>query len=928
MAKCRCPICNKPCKSNTALLQHLNQPRSRCHPSLHPSVLGASRRVQNWGVKRPQVPANDDDSPMDVDTDYNVSLFVSPDEDSAMDYSDPATPSSTGPVKDYYKGAAKTYGRGDTFLDKFHKDQYREERQSNLYYPFASADEWELASYLTRSNMTIADTDEFLNLRLTSKMDLSFQTAKDLRSRIESLPSGPAWMSVPWKTTYPTKKPLTLYYRDPLECIQNLLANPLVQDFIQFTPFRLWKTAERLMRVYTEWLSGDVAWGMQDRIPAGATIIGTVLSSDKTQLTSMTGNRQAHPLLISLADIDMDFRMKASHHAFLLLAFSQSRNSSSGTPRLGPLKKTAEIGMMMTDPLGWRRFCFTPLLRRLEKTTDPWDLRPYIKKAKLHRLNDWPLAEPSAFLTPEMLHHWFKFFFDHVVKWCIAALGAAEIDFRFSILRPHTGMRHFKEGISKAKQVTGREHRDMMRYIVPGFLKAIAMIVTFFYHGQAPAIDEDVLDKMENALSCFHQNKQAILKAGVRKGKKGPINNWHIPKLEFLQSVIPAIRANGVPLQWTADVTEHAHISEVKDPASNSNNQNYESQICRHLDRRDKCRHFDLATAMDSAGVDLGVRPTTADNDADGVLDDTPLLLNRSSKLLEKIEPVASLSSRRARANYFAGSLMLLEGKQPTAPLPFRTFTSTDSTTALHLNRDHVGHRLRVAVAATKFNLPDLLVALLTFIQRPHDAQLTVGGRRPKLTDQMRGFTYLQVWHSVRIQGRSFHDPKQILVPETINAEPPIGGWKFGRGDAVIVNLNSEHCWPHSGLEGHAVCQLKMIFRIVPWPDCVAPTGTDEFLAYVQRFNVVHQIHPVTKVSGPFREPTTGMYQLKRARRADGSPMGDVVPLERLRAKVELSPRHGKTADKRLKHETTLDYCQDFHLDHFFNKELFWALTQ
>jgi hypothetical protein len=56
--------------------------------------------------------------------------------------------------------------------------------------------------------------------------------------------------------------------------------------------------------------------------------------------------------------------------------------------------------------------------------------------------------------------------------------------------------------------------------------------------------------------------------------------------------------------------------------------------------------------------------------------------------------------------------------------------------------------------------------------------------------------------------------------------------------------------------------------------------------------------------------------------------MGDVVLLERLRAKVELSPRHRKTADKRLKHETTLDYCQDFHLDHFFTKELFWALTQ
>ena len=34
----------------------------------------------------------------------------------------------------------------------------------------------------------------------------------------------------------------------------------------------------------------------------------------------MMGNRVAHPLLISLADIVMDFRMKASNRAFMLLA--------------------------------------------------------------------------------------------------------------------------------------------------------------------------------------------------------------------------------------------------------------------------------------------------------------------------------------------------------------------------------------------------------------------------------------------------------------------------------------------------------------------------------------------------------------------------------------------------------------------------------
>lgn len=68
------------------------------------------------------------------------------------------------------------------------------------------------------------------------------------------------------------------------------------------------------------------------------------------------------------------------------------------------------------------------------------------------------MSEPSEFLTPEILHHWHKMFGDHDKKWAMLALGNPEIDFRFSVLHPHTAMRHFKEGISKAKQVTGREH--------------------------------------------------------------------------------------------------------------------------------------------------------------------------------------------------------------------------------------------------------------------------------------------------------------------------------------------------------------------------------------------------------------------------------------------------------------------------------------
>jgi len=46
-----------------------------------------------------------------------------------------------------------------------------------------------------------------------------------------------------------------------------------------------------------------------------------------------------------------------------------------------------------------------------------------------------------------------------------------------------------------------------------------------------------------------------------------PINNWHIPKLELMQSVVPSILRAGVPIQWSTDLTEHAHIKQIKDPA-------------------------------------------------------------------------------------------------------------------------------------------------------------------------------------------------------------------------------------------------------------------------------------------------------------------------------------------------------------------------
>ncbi|KAJ7198227.1 hypothetical protein C8J57DRAFT_1262461 [Mycena rebaudengoi] len=187
-------------------------------------------------------------------------------------------------------------------------------------------------------------------------------------------------------------------------------------------------------------------------------------------------------------------------------------------------------------------------------------------------------------------------------------------------------------------------------------------------------MDDDTLNKMMAALNLFHKHKDAILAAGVHKGKSGPIDNWYILKLEFMQSVI-------------ASIQKHAHISKVKDPSQSGNNQNHEQQGQMHQIRSNS-----------TAGVDLGTSSQYCHSEDS---ESSPLLLYSMAALLEQIEPVGRLlGSKRCVENYFLESYCFRDGKFPNAPQPYRTFTSPDNTTAFHLQRDHVGRQLTVDEAA------------------------------------------------------------------------------------------------------------------------------------------------------------------------------------------------------------------------------------
>ncbi|KAF7981980.1 hypothetical protein HWV62_30801 [Athelia sp. TMB] len=928
----------------------MNQPYSRCA-----SLIQMTESSDDPGLSsRPR------QTPAPSYTDHNIRSDDEPDDSFHPDFHSDSAAMQEEPTPvsrfDHYPQSSQTFGVSQSFMDTFDADKHADERKKNLYFPWTSQGDYALGAWLLRSGLSMQAINDFLALELIKQLSLSFESAKALRARAEELPAGPQWTCQPWPVKSPTKRPVNLFYRDSIKCVRSLFGNPLFADNMYYTPYREFKTAEKLVRVYNEWMSGNVAWNMQSQLPHGSTVIGTILSSDKTNISVMTGDRVAHPVLISLANISATLRTKSSHHAFILLAllpvpkFLEKRKKVRGILGdrlihecldfvLQPLKLAAQVGIMMSDPLGQKRFCYTPLASYMVDTQEAImlatvagktshvtmadyktfgdsfrheprtaattlaqrhaiqqevglddDLAVYAREAMKFRLSgvklafwrDWAGAEPYRFLTPEPLHHWHKAFWDHDAKWCIRAVGGDEIDFRFSLIPRRIGFRYFKEGISKLKQVTGREHRDVERYMVSviadatpkSFTTTIRAMMDFRYLAQAPRVDDNDCEHIEAALSEFHQHKQAILDAGARVGKGSrPINNWYIPKLEMLHSVVQNIRDNGAASQFSADITENGHITMVKDPARGGNNQDYEAQIVRALDRTDKLRRFDLATSIRAADVQFGphcAQHEHADDDSGSGHEeeeaDEPLHIDTSDTLLKSIRPASSLvGPKRRLVDYFADARrldVLASSGQTERQLPFPLRTFTCGATSFHLNRDP-SFSLTVDDASEIYGLPDLRQALADYARDATDPGSNVmtsiiGTRRTSLPGCGLSFNLIRVWLKIRMQSKTFHDTECVAEPRTVMCAPPSEEWVFGHSDTVLVNNEPDKQWPASGFTGHSAAQLRLILHV---------RGTDTFLAYVQRFDIVSQSTRVGNSTRSLPKPNsvTGMYVLKRA---------------------------------------------------------------
>lgn len=153
-------------------------------------------------------------------------------------------------------------------------------------------------------------------------------------------------------------------------------------------------------------------------------------------------------------------------------------------------------------------------------------------------------------------------------------VGGKELDRRMASLQPLVGCCHWANGVSKLKQLTGKEHRDLEKILVlciagavtPNVLISIRAMDEFIFQAQGILIYEEQNHALCKALHEFHHFKIAIVKAGGRWGKNGPILDFNIPKLEGMGRVSDNLEEMGALYQYTSDITERCHGILVKRP--------------------------------------------------------------------------------------------------------------------------------------------------------------------------------------------------------------------------------------------------------------------------------------------------------------------------------------------------------------------------
>lgn len=436
---------------------------------------------------------------------------------------------------------------------------------------------------------------------------------------------------------------------------------------------------------------------------------------------------------------------------------------------------------------------------------------------------NWYLAEPSVFLVPDPLHQWFKLFNDHIFDWAKSLLGKGEIDKRLSVLQPMVGFRHFPNGVTRFKQHTGREQRDLLRYIVlllygndnitVGMLIMFRAFVDYVYLGQYESHSPVTIQYMKDALDAFHKYKEevAFLRDGPKQNRK-----FNIPKIEMMHHPLYLIPLLGTTLQYSTEIVERGHIQYSKIPYEFTNHRDSGGQMVRHSDRNAKLdlqdNYLQWRSARQNSQNANGNTLMGDDRDLEPEDPDLPDELYEDSGLDFSMEGSGSGTQNRTGTQSGPQNLRSIQVRHLLAmnmPKPVLNgfelaqeaetdLITANATTVFKLTSRLASLNTPIGQISQRYNLPDLQGAIGDYLQDMFHTS-NRRGRRVSGEDCLLPFSNIDVWDHVRMQCKGAQE-ETVLPFQSVQALPPseVDGIPFGRCNFVL--LKDEEGQDYTGL--------------------------------------------------------------------------------------------------------------------------------
>ncbi|KAI0754751.1 hypothetical protein C8Q80DRAFT_1226925 [Daedaleopsis nitida] len=791
-------------------------------------------------------------------------------------------------VGEYPKAAADILRHAKTFFEEI-RDRQTSTGESP-YAPFADQEEWELASFLIRSGMSQGSIEDYLTLPITqNRTKPSFHNKRSFFQKIDSLPTGPKWVCEQWEVVGDAvdedgsrrTEDIELWRRDPVECIRELLANPLFRDVIRYAPEKLFKDDKGQNRIIDEMWTADWWWDLQSVLPDGATIAPVILSSDKTTLSRFSGDKQAWPsyrLFHACMEAILQPLIKAGNDGVEMVC------SDDAVRQVHPIlaayiadhpeqclitgcqenfcPKCSVHSSKLGDPT-FSSIKDPEIIWQTIASAAQGEKPPEFKDLGLRLIDPFwrnlPHCDIFSCITPDLLHQLHKGFFkDHVSSWATQCLdgGEAEVDRRFKAMPGHPALRHFKKGISLVSQWTGTEYKHMERVFLgvltgasdPTSIHAVRAVLDFIFLAHFEAHSDDTLDALNSAWATFHKHKHVFQEHGVRE-------HFNIPKVHSAQHYPLSIRKLGTADGFNTENTERLHIDYAKRGYNASNKKEYVKQMTVWLTRQEAASRFELYLAWVVPLASQRPPPSDiANHDADGDV---------------------VMSDPADVADPASGSYIV--AKTPGLP----------GTSVASFVRD--------------FGCTDFVRALEGFLRTAtQSATLPLHARNIHPSSRFAAYKRMQV--SLPPMRQVSRHPVKDLIHVPARPARQFMPASPAHFDTVLAHKTPapRSSGTHNPLEGLHVARVRAIFRL---PSLYGPV-TPHPVAYVEWFT-------------PFRsqpDPDTGMFKVSHSSH-QGRRRASIIPINQIVRSVHLIPIWGKAVDKSWTTHNVLDKCRRFFVN-------------